>query len=104
MSLSSPHLAPTYSTYDFSRVNTKATLFAPLDPLEKRFPQDLINEIKASSTYYKSGANRLVIQSQKHRSQRQNRSEVLKLLDSEIRRIAAGVVARETAKGPPKQR
>ena len=71
------------------------TLFAPLDGLAKHLPQDLIDGIKRSSRYYKSGADKLVMYSQDHRSQSRNRKEVLNKLDQEIRRVAEEIRVKE---------
>ena len=63
--------------------------------------KELIDGIK-SSRYYQSGSNKIAITSQKSRSQKSNRADVLQKLDSEIQRIAVGIIAKEAAPTPKK--
>ena len=82
-------------------MNSKATIFTPLDKLQKHAPMEVIDMIK-STPYFAASSNSIVIHSDEHREQRFNRQECFKKLTNVFRKAGENVIRGESARGPPK--
>lgn len=88
------------------RVNTKATGYTPLEALKQLAPADIRREIAEKlkcHKHYASGSKAMVIHSDEHRSQNDNRRKVIQKRNNVLREIVVDIVSKQVHKGPPKQ-
>lgn len=88
------------------RVNTKVTGHTPLDAIQKLAPPDIWRELAErirSHRYYASGSNAIVMQSEEHRKQSENRKEVIRKRNSVLQELLVQIITKQAHKGPPKR-